>query len=267
MLENNFWKQFLELRPMKRKAILIAGDDVENPINPYSPSQGVKNDISAWKNFLMSDLGGSWRNDEIMELSSTTSDAVKAAIYLAKNSDYSLIAFSGHGYLKKNKWGLNETMMVLGRNQEIAERELNTGSPWCMAIMDCCRNYPTRETSEMNFAKEAQTESLRVNTRQLYENEIRKCETGFVTVYSADVGQSAADVMSFTRFLIETADERIDFCPNGVLNIRDAVYHTAPKMQPIQAEDGQIKQWNPVYNGGRRRSHFPFAVKFTSLDD
>lgn len=264
-MQDNIWKKLAALRPLKRRAILIGGDDVESEPYRRTPSQGVKADIRAWKEFLLSDLGGDWEDNEILELTDVTADDVKVAVGDAGHSDFSLVAFSGHGSLRKDKWGFDETIMVLKDGQAISERELNTGSPWCVAIMDCCRNHPEGAQTATGFSKKAQMESLRASTRELYDEAILRSERGFVKVYSADVGQSAADKNSFTRHLIETAEEEIGNCSDGILTFRDAVRLTAPKMQPLVDEDGLLKQWNPVYDGGRRRGHFPFAVKPTPL--
>lgn len=231
---------------MQRRAFLIGGDYKK----PGDILSGISADISAWKRYLMSSYGGSWIEDEIVDLSGCGKEHISAMLKAGSMVDYSLICFSGHGYLAKDKWGFSVTKVCINDVVEMSERELNPGSPWCVQIFDCCRKWP--ENEKVAFSNEALSKSVQHDTKMLFENELLKCERGLVKVFAADDGQAAADKKSFSRTLIEIARSAVETCQDGILRINDAVRFAQTEMPPQQT---------PVYLGGRRLHHFPFAVK------
>lgn len=235
---------------MQKRAFLIGGN-YQRPDNSLS---GVGSDISAWKQYLMSPYGGSWAEDEILDLSGRSKDNIVSMLQVGRTIDYSLVCFSGHGYLTKDRFGFNMTMTLIDDVVAMSERELNPGSPWCMQILDCCRRDP--ENEKVGVCDEAIDMSHQHDTRILFENELLKCERGLVKVFAADEGQAAADKKSFSRTLIEIARSAVETCQDGILRINDAVRFAQTEMPPQQT---------PVYMGGRRLHHFPFAVKHQAI--
>lgn len=235
---------------MQRRAFLIGGN-YQRPDNSLS---GVGSDISAWKQYLMSPYGGSWAEDEILDLSGRSKDNIVSMLQVGRAIDYSLVCFSGHGYLTKDKFGFNMTMTLVNDVDEMSERELNPGSPWCMQVFDCCRKGA--ENEKVAFSNEALNKSFQYNTRILFENELLKCERGLVKVFAAGEGEEADDNRSFSRVLMEVSKLMVGTCQDGVLRIDDAVRFAQIEMPPQQT---------PVYLGGRRLHHFPFAVKAQAI--
>jgi hypothetical protein len=229
---------------MKRLAFLIGGtyrtSDNDLP--------GVVADIRAWKKFLSSSFGGSWTDDEIIDLSGKDKAAISVELGRGAGVDYSLVCFSGHGCLVKDRFGFSVTKVLITDRDEMLEYELNPESPWCTMVFDCCRKLPTEE--KVAFANETITTPWIDDTRTRFEEELRKCERGLVKVFAADVGEAAADNRSFSRVLISVA-QNLDNYSDGVLRINKAVQ---------LAGEAMPKQQNPVYEGGRRLRHFPFAV-------
>ena len=90
---------------MKRRAFLIGGNYQE----PGNSLSGVGPDIAAWKQYLMSPCGGSWAEDEILDLSGDSKDNIVSMLQVGRTVDYSLVCFSGHGYLTKDRFGFNMT--------------------------------------------------------------------------------------------------------------------------------------------------------------
>ena len=230
---------------MKRRAFLIGGNYQE----PGNSLSGVGPDIAAWKQYLMSPCGGSWAEDEILDLSGDSKDNIVSMLQVGRTVDYSLVCFSGHGYLTKDRFGFNMTMTLIDDVVEMSERELNPGSPWCMQIFDCCRK--DSENEKVACFDEALNMSFQHNTRTLFENELLKCERGLVKVFAAGEGEGADDDRSFSRVLMEVSRCMVGTCQGGVLRIDEAVRFAKTEMPPQQS---------PVYMGGRRSRHFPFAI-------
>lgn len=235
---------------MQRRAFLIGGNYKE----PENLLAGVGADIAAWKSYLMSSCGGSWTDDEIVDMSGWDKNLITAALQVGRAVDYSLVCFSGHGHLAKDRFGFNVTMALIDDSIEMSERELNPGSPWTMMIFDCCRK--SEETVKIALANESLNSKFLYDTREIFERELLKCEKGLVKVFAADVEESADDDRSFSRILMDVAKEQVGSCEDGVLRINEAVRLADSEMEP---------QYNPVYMGGRRLHHFPFAVSVNKI--
>ena len=148
-------------------------------------------------------------------------------------------------------------MVQINDTETMSERELNPGSPWCMQIFDCCRK-PIVESAESGFVIEkAASFSDYFSTRKKFARELLRCEKGLVKVFATEVGHGAADERSFSRVLLEIAKETIGNCQDGVLRINDAVQLANNELPPQQT---------PVYMGGRRLRHFPFAVSLKPVN-
>lgn len=230
---------------MQRRAFLIGGNYKE----PENMLTGVGADIAAWKSYLISSCGGSWTDDEIVDMSGWDKSLINAELQIGRSVDYSLVCFSGHGYLAKDRFGFGVTMALIGDSVEMSERELNPGSPWTMMIFDCCRK--SEESVKIALANESIKNKSLYNTRAILERDLLKCEKGLVKVFAADVEESAADNRSFSRILMDVAKEQVGSREDGILRINEAVSLADSEMPPQQ---------NPVYMGGRRLHHFPFAV-------
>ena len=163
-----------------------------------------------------------------------------------------MILFSGHGDVVKDRLGFPRTHIYLNDYEAVSELEMNPKNPRVTMILDCCRRE--RKIIGESMEKFATDEFLLngVDTRQSYEAAIAECETGCVKVYAAALGQQAADEDSFTRTMLACAKEYyVKGMPSNVLTVKDAVELANAELPPQQT---------PVYNGGRRLHHFPFAV-------
>lgn len=237
---------------MKRIAFLIGGSyaSLEKPL------AGVALDVQAWKDYLSSPCGGCWAPDEIVDLSGKDRKQILLTL-ITEVADYALVCFSGHGYLTQDRFGFDVTMAKINDMEAMSERELNPGSPWCMQIFDCCRKSIV-ESAESGFVIEKTASfSDYFSTRKKFDRELLRCEKGLVKVFATGVGRSAADKKSFSRVLLETAKETIGNCQDGVLRINDAVRLANAELP---------SQQTPVYMGGRRLRHFPFAVSLKAVN-
>jgi hypothetical protein len=147
-------------------------------------------------------------------------------------------------------------MQILASDEEwIIERELNTKTPSCVQIFDCCRteeNYPIHEEllneeHLANFSNNAQ------KWRYLYDQAIKTAEKGLVKIYSTGEGFSANDAPSFSQLLLHYA-RRWSQKNQGVLSLRDGVMSAKESIGKI------APQQQPEYLGGRRLHHFPLSI-------
>ena len=230
---------------MKRTAFIIGG-------NYCKKLKGVEEEVAAWKQFLMSSLGGCWEEDEVVNLSGKDKPSVLAEISKAKDDFYTMILFSGHGDVVKDRLGFPRTHIYLNDYEMVSELEMNPKNPRVTMVLDCCRRE--RKIIGESMEEFAVDEFLLngVDTRQSYEAAIAECEMGCVKVYAAALGQQAADEDSFTRTMLACAKEYyVRGMSSNVLTVKDAVELANTELPPQQT---------PVYNGGRRLHHFPFAV-------
>lgn len=229
---------------MKRLAFLIGGTyrAAENRLS------GVAEIIRAWRRFLTSPYGGSWTDDEIVDLSGEDKNAIVSEIRRGGEADYSLVCFFGHGRLAKDRFGFSAAKVFINDRDALQEDECNPGSPRCSMILDCSRKRPSRD--KVSFAKETPGESTRENARARFEEELLKCETGLAMVFAADDGEASADGRSFSRVLIAGAKDPDNYS-DGILRIDRAVR---------LAGNATPERRTPVYEGGRRVLHFPFAL-------
>lgn len=77
---------------MIRRAILIESSNVKG----QTEIPGARIDVRKWREFLKSDLGGAWTDDEITTLSNPWPSQVQTALTLGSDC-YCFVAFSGHG--------------------------------------------------------------------------------------------------------------------------------------------------------------------------
>lgn len=240
---------------MKRHAILI-----QAPLSGRDKLSGVSADIACWQKFLMSLSGGAWNRDEIVLLKNPSKVTLDSALILAKYSDFSIVAFSGHGFVKKNALGLLETFLYINDTKEcpvISEFDLNPGTPRCIVSFDCCRKIETpllTESVTADFSERA-TELERSKFREEYERQISMCERGCTHLYSASLDESASDQPSFTQIMMNFAQRWSIDNPRKSMNVRDVMQTTMGLMKA-----NGLKQQTPVYNAGRRLNHFPFIV-------
>ena len=126
---------------MQRKAILI---DSSNAV-AGKPLPGAAQDMENWREFLKSDIGGMWEDDEFADISSCPKwDDVLAGINTFCVSDgepyYLFIAFSGHGAYDKYR---NADVVSLNHDEVIPVDKLrcavDAATKNAVIIIDACR--------------------------------------------------------------------------------------------------------------------------------
>ena len=229
---------------MTRKAYLIGGAYSECPI------AGVVTDIAAWKAFLGSAIGGGWEPEEIKDLSGWSREDLLDFWRSIVAPDYSLICFSGHGFVARDDLGFDVTYLRLNDGEVVAENELFPKSERGLMILDCCRM--SRELGEWRMPLVESEDSLDSEAcRTVFDRSVMSCERGLSMIYAVDVNQQAQDVPSFTRIMLDLVSRMAPTAMTAVVRANEAVR---------TIRENAYFQETPIYEGGRRRGHFPLAV-------
>lgn len=245
---------------MKRHAIII--------VTPNLPGQtklpGAQLDADTWRSFLLSPEGGAWKEGEITVMSDSDHDHIKLVLEYQKQRelDYALIAFSGHGHYQVYQNGSTETQMFIGPNVYLTEKNLTVRAKRELAVMDSCREYGGEiitETKKIALAAANEwmirAEDRFAKSREIFDKALAQSPEGRTLVYSCSLNQTAGDKQSFTRFLISDA-ERLAVASKFVQTV--SIKEAFDVAQPETHEANYPQQ--PVYEGGRRLTHYPFSV-------
>ena len=234
---------------MTRRAILIGASPVADPL------QFVGADIALWGEFLQSNVGGAWDESEILDATHFCRAALLRELAQSKSADYALIIFAGHGFTTKTDLPWTELTLILESGETLLERELNPGTPRCCIVLDCCRTRGENIEPIMEHRKSASLEETyaAVRSRQAYDSALAQSEMGAVSVYATGDNSAAADKSSFSQHLIWSAANWAH-SNQGILTIKDAVWISAEELTKTHP------QQHAEYHGGRRLTHYPFAV-------
>lgn len=184
-----------------QKRILIIGNDSGLP--------GVKVDISNYKTFFQSAIGGNWEDEEIEVLLNPrkVSLQLKLMILSASALDYLIIIFSGHGGQERETvLEINSKGELIGDSdlKGIAKRQLN--------IYDCCRCISEKVNETKQLLALIKSFSV-VNTREKYEKRILEAVPQQVSLYSCSIGEISNDTSNgglYSTHLINSAQSFSD---------------------------------------------------------
>lgn len=242
---------------MTRRALIIYCTDTNS-----GHLNGPSYDNTNFRDYLTSNLGGNWRDNEILSLSNPSSQQVISAVTEFLNvADYTFTVFTGHGYLNTND---NNRQYLELSNTDISILSLKTKAQRQSLIIDACRGYytPARAITK-GFADLYENFTDQSSTRQLFDNAVSRAESGWTILYAASKNQTALDTGNggaYLLSLLETAKswEKNDnnnnvLTLNTLHNIAKIYLHT--NFETIQ---------DPSLNTEKRQIYFPFAVKFTN---
>lgn len=234
---------------MNRRAILIGASP------PSDPLRYVTADIRLWGDFLRSPEGGAWEASEIIDATYLNKSSLLKELERARHIDFTIVVFAGHGYTVQTELPWTEINLILGTGETILERELNSKSPRCCMILDCCRARGDNIEVVSERLKAASLKEIyeTMLARAAYINALSQTEKGAVTVYSTGDNTTAADWKSFSQHVIHSA-KTWTHNQRGILTIKDAVQIGAAELIKTHP------QQHAEYHGGRRLHHFPFAV-------
>jgi hypothetical protein len=244
---------------MKKQAVIIVTPNLPG----HTKLPGATKDADTWSSFLQSPEGGAWNEGEIKVLSDSSNDHIKLVLELQalKELDYAFLAFSGHGHYKVLPDKTTETQMLISANDYLTERTYTVRAKRELVIMDSCREYGGEVITEVvkaaNFsnARMIRAEDRFAKAREMFEKAVSQSPEGRTLVYSCSLNQTAGDKFSFTRFLISDAERLAAECKLvQTMSVKDAFDAAATKT----LKDNYPQK--PVYEGGRRLTHYPFSV-------
>lgn len=244
---------------MKRRALIIYCTDTDS-----GHLNGPKYDNDNLRYHLTSNLGGNWRDDEILSLPNPTSQQVFIAVtQFLNDADYTFTVFSGHGYINTND---NNRQYLELSNTDISILNLKTTAQRQSLIIDACRGYYTpAKAITKGFADVYENFTGQGSTRQLFDTAVNRAEGGWTVLYAASKNQTALDTGNGGAYLLSLLKiakswEESDRINNTLtLNISHSIakVYLHSNFETIQ---------DPIMNEEKRLIHFPFAVKFTDIN-
>lgn len=245
-----------------RKALIIGSPDKDIP--------GVNVDIKNINSFLLSAIGGAWKDSEIINLTNPKIEEVRNKISLLQLFDYSFVFFAGHGYYSMRK---DSTILNINATQELDSIELRQGASKHTLILDCCRVL-----KDDRILKEAAMESLSFDSanqqkptasecRKYFDKKIEECSPGLVVMNSCALNETAGENQTqggyYSSSLIKSAEKWADSKLLRInLNKKYATYSTlechTDAAKKVSALSGNRQ--NPVFEGPRSENKFPFAI-------
>ena len=222
---------------MRRQALLVLGQSINRP-----NSETV---LTAFREFLLSNLGGAWEPGEVAFLDNHSAGYVRGKIESMREADYALVVFRGAGQTVKQNRPWKEMQLSLPAGEIVTERELNPRSPRCLQLFDCAENSMESACSLMRTHHS-------LSTRSEFDDAILRAESGVAKVQL--VTRAENPVSSLMADLMSTAEtwaaER-----QGVLGIGDALTLARSRISSTDVA---------TYSGVRRRGDYPFAANRVS---
>ncbi len=173
---------------MKRRALLIGCPGKGNGFLP-----GVKKDIENYKEYLKSNNGGKWYDDEIISLYDSSISSIESSLRKIKmeSPDVVICVFSGHGSYSSLR---DCRKLYIDNENYIYENELLNLSLKQITIIDTCAGIEHEPIfdSAIIFSLEERANNL-INYRKKYEDEVTKCGYQSIKLYACDVNEYSSD--------------------------------------------------------------------------
>lgn len=242
---------------MNKKALIIT-----NPGEPGTEDylHGVNKDRDAYAKFLDSAIGGWWYSREVEILERPLVAQVRRTIEGLKNTDYSLVIFSGHGYYSPRR---EATILALRAGEEINAAELLVRGRKQTVILDCCRKIAKAELRETMMFKAARALPAVDGSRcrDYYEKQIEGCGVSTVIKFACAIDEYSYDTPQggvYSYSLVRGAHEWAEYEPRQkpvALSVAGAHEVAVAKVVSKRGE----KQ-TPGIEKPRSGPYFPFCV-------
>jgi hypothetical protein len=245
---------------MKRVAILIEASRARG----QKEILGAAVDVRRLREWLGSNCGGAWNEDEIRELPNPSLAQVQQAIGDAASSDFSFVSFSGHGGITEDRFGNRLQKLIIGSGEEIDLAALRPGSKRNILLCDACRIIEKLSAiyeSVKAAALEQRSSSFeRFRYRKAYEDAVESANPGTYTAFGCSPNEfSREDPLNGGYFTASLVQEGMKWCESqrrpAILTIDDVLLLAKARVK--QLTDAQTPTGGPENRSG---NSFPFAV-------
>ncbi len=247
---------------MDRKALIMS-----NPgeVGDEKYCKGVYIDVDNYKRHLISPLGGSWYNHEILVHDRPTKKQVDDYVNQLSNYDYTIIIFTGHGYYSKYK---DTTIIELRKDEEYDSLDLRRATNKRTIILDCCRKIYLRVIFEDSLAKAAVRAAKTLNPnrcRIAFEKEITQCANGVVVGYGCAKNEMSGENEStggyYSSGLLRGAKKWLENDNTDIPKYHNTLSIVSAHNKAIEFVDrASSGNQHPEIEKPRSGSYFPFAV-------
>jgi len=228
---------------MRRKALILACD---------TKDLSTSYDAANWNDFLTSDKGGAWEDNEIITLKNPVKADITSKLHSIQSSftEYLLIIFAGHGGINKIT---NEQVFSINKHEDILLKDLCDIVNKELIIADTCSSFFIESESRAYLQKSfASLNSSRSLYRVKYNERISTVAAGTTYLISSGINQTAQDDSDggkFTKIFLSCARESSE----KIYDIKTA-YDDVVKIMPSTQQ--------PRLSNGRRMnaSSYPIAV-------
>ncbi|UJR55066.1 caspase family protein [Dickeya zeae] len=193
---------------MKKKAIIIAGDD--------GSLAGIGNDISNISLFLQSIEGGGWNDNEIIIYKNESKNSLIKNINEIKGCyDFTMFFITGHGESRRR-----ETFICINdKNECISENDISCISDRQINIFDCCRyeSYEINESVSKCVAGLENHSDERISlamARRFYEDRIMQSKPQQLVLYSCSINEYSLDTAHGGLYLSKLIEESCNYKNN-----------------------------------------------------
>lgn len=242
---------------MKRIAFII-GDGRSGG----DPLPGVYQDHRNYRDFLLSNEGGAWASEEILNITKPIKrERLLEVLSRGSRFDFAFVAFSGHGFTHKGR------SYICVSDGDAYDDDLVTGATRQVTIIDACREAslagPLIKSERILVAAafdDYSAEMYRASCRKAFDIACVRAPEGESRLYACSPGQAAGEGLHggyFSHTLIQIGTKFSQ--GNGICT-------KASRYLPLNAATNlAIKAFarypqTPLAHLGRRQTHFPFAV-------
>lgn len=238
---------------MIRRAILVCVDS--------SPSSSVPGGVARFRDFLCSNLGGGWAEDEIEILVGPTLNVLHRRLFELQYADYSFTYYLGATSHSNTK----TTCLPLGNAETISLKDLiRAGARKRTVLVNVRQNV----SSDSEKSQQRQSEpgevifdrlDVRSNARQLFDDHLKKCPPGCVELYAFERGERSTYDFScapdYLSSLIGAVEIWAESYGTHVMSVR-AAHRAASEMLKLARRDSRI---SASYLSGDIQ--FPLAIR------
>ena len=238
---------------MKRRAIIIECPNSST----YQQLQGTGADVAAYTSFLKSCAGGAWDDSEIQTFTDPKKDELVIPVVAAGNADYTLVTFSGHGYVDGTS---GETMLCLRGNDEIPTSFLDPKCDRVLMVCDSCRGVERAKNIKSALAmSNLDGPQQRALAKAAFCKSVSAAEKGIIKMFSCGLNESAGETNQGGVFSQSLVHAGIEWASNHSEKNTPKAFDAFEAFKIAKSKVSDQRQ-NPEYEGGRRRKHFTWAV-------